>query len=277
MEIYQSVILGLVQGLTEFLPVSSSGHLVIFQRIFRLMEPEIFFDICLHIGTLVAVIVYFRHDLYAIIMAVSQKGLLFLKKDISAQNAYKDPEVKMAVLIIAGFIPTVIAGLLLNEIADLLFTSVFITGIMLILTGAFLWATRWFKSENNIEVEFTIKKAFIIGLVQGFAVIPGISRSGSTIVAGLFLGLDREMAAKYSFLMSIPAIAGAAVFSLKDLESLAGLSFKVILPGVLVSAIVGYLALSFLVFIVKKGRLYAFAPYCLIVGIIAILSGLYLC
>lgn len=273
MELYQSVILGLVQGLTEFLPVSSSGHLVIFQRFFGLMEPEIFFDICLHIGTLVAVIVYFRHELYAIITAVFKQGFLFLKKDISARTAYQDPNVKMAALIIFGLIPTAVLGLLIDKIAETLYASVLITGIMLVVTGTFLWTTRRFKSDNDKDVEFTMKKAFIIGLVQGFSVIPGISRSGSTIVAGLFLGLDRELAAKYSFLMSIPAIVGAAILSLKDVESLSNISLEVLLPGILVSCITGYLALSFLVFIVKKGRLYAFAPYCWLAGLAAILSG----
>lgn len=273
METYQSIILGFVQGLTEFLPVSSSGHLVIFQRFFGLMEPEIFFDICLHIGTLIAVILYFRDELYSIIKAVFRAGCLFLTKNLSAETAYKDPDVKMAVLIVSGLIPTAVVGLLIDKIAETLYSSVLITGIMLVVTGTFLWTTRRFKDQRETEAEFTLKKAFIIGLVQGFAVIPGISRSGSTIVAGLFLGLSRELSARYSFLMSIPAIIGAALLSFKDVESVASIPFKVLLPGVLVSGITGYLALSFLVFIVKKGRLYSFAPYCWLAGLLAIAGG----
>ena len=275
MEIYQSVILGLIQGLTEFLPVSSSGHLVIFQRLFGLMEPEIFFDVCLHLGTLVAVVVYFRRDLYSIISAVFSKCFLVLKKEISVKVAFNDPDVKMAVLIVSGLVPTVVVGLLIKNIADTLYTSVFITGIMLLVTGCFLWMTRRFEVDSDKEIEFTIKKALIIGLIQGFAVIPGISRSGSTIVAGLFLGLDRELAARYSFLISIPAIVGAAILSLKDVDNLSNISLEVFLPGMLISCVTGYLALSFLVFIVKKGRLYAFAPYCWIAGIAAIVCGYY--
>ncbi len=276
MEVYQAIILGLIQGLTEFLPVSSSGHLVIFQRIFGLMEPEIFFDICVHVGTLVAVIVYFRKDLYAMITSLFQKSFLVLKKETTISSAWQDQDIKMAVFIITGLIPTVVAGLLIDKIADVLFTSVFITGIMLIITGTILWQTRKFQEAPSGVTENTLKKAFLIGLVQGFAVIPGISRSGSTIAAGLFLGLDRELAAKFSFLMSIPAITGAAILSLKDIESLSGISFKVIIPGMLVSCISGYLALSLLVFIVKKGRLFAFAPYCWIAGLVAIAYGYYI-
>ncbi len=275
MEIYQAVILGLVQGFTEFLPVSSSGHLVIFQRIFGLMEPEIFFDICLHMGTLVAVIFYFRKDLYSIIISLLQTGTQLIKKETTTASAWKNPDIKMAVFIIIGLIPTVVAGLLIDRIADILFTSVFITGIMLIITGTILWPTRKFHEKSPEGSANTVRKAFIIGLVQGFAVIPGISRSGSTIAAGLFLGLDRETAAKFSFLMSIPAITGAAILSLKDIDSLAGISLQVIVPGMLMSCISGYLALSFLVFIVNKGRLFTFAPYCWIAGIIAIISGYY--
>ncbi len=273
MELYQAVILGLIQGLTEFLPVSSSGHLVIFQRIFGLMEPEIFFDICLHVGTLVAVVVYFRKDLYSIISTLLIKGWKLLKKETTIASAWQDPDIKMAVFIIIGLVPTGIAGLLIDRIADVLFTSVFITGIMLLVTGTILWPTRRFQEAPSDVAENTVMKALLIGLVQGFAVIPGISRSGSTIAAGLFLGLDRETAAKFSFLMSIPAIAGAAVLSLKDIDSLAGISFQIIIPGMLVSCVSGYLALSFLVFIVNKGRLYAFAPYCWLAGTIAIVSG----
>ncbi len=273
MEIHQSVILGFIQGITEFLPVSSSGHLVIFQRLFGLMEPEIFFDVCLHIGTLAAVVVYFRRDLYSIIFAVLSKCILILKKEISVKEAFNDPDVKMAVLIISGLIPTAIVGLLIDNIADILYASVLITGVMLIVTGCFLWTTRRFQVDNDREIEFTIKKALIIGFIQGLAVIPGISRSGATIVAGLFLGLDRELAAKYSFLMSIPAIVGAAILSLKDVENVSNISLEVFLPGVLISCVTGYLALSFLVFIVKKGRLYAFAPYCWLAGLTAILYG----
>ncbi len=273
MEIYQSLILGFIQGLTEFLPVSSSGHLVIFQRFFGLMEPEIFFDVCLHIGTLVAVVFYFRTDLFQIVRSVIVQGLLLIKKEVILKDALDEPDVKMAVLIVIGLVPTAIIGLLIDNVAEILYASILITGIMLIVTGCFLWTARRFDSDKDVKNDFTIKKALIIGIIQGFAVIPGISRSGATIVMGLYLGLDRELSAKYSFLMSIPAIFGAAILSLKDADSMSNISMGVLLPGVLVSCITGYLALSFLVFIVKKGRLYAFAPYCWLAGITAIAFG----
>lgn len=273
METYQSLILGFIQGLTEFLPVSSSGHLVIFQRFFGLTEPEIFFDVCLHIGTLVAVVFYFRSDLFQIVRSVLGQGFLLIKKEVTLKDALDEPNVKMAVLIVIGLIPTAIIGLLIDNVAEILYASILITGIMLIVTGSFLWTTRRFDTDIDVKNDFTIKKALIIGIIQGFAVIPGISRSGATIVMGLYLGLDRELSAKYSFLMSIPAIFGAAILSLKDVDSMSNISIGVLLPGVLVSCITGYLALSFLVFILKKGRLYAFAPYCWVAGITAIAFG----
>lgn len=275
MEIYQSVVLGLIQGLTEFLPVSSSGHLVIFQRFFGLMEPEIFFDVCLHLGTLAAVVIYFRKDLITIIGAVFSRLFQLVQKKTTLQEALSDTDVKMAILIVTGLIPTAIIGLMIDKVADILYASVLITGIMLIVTGSFLWLSRRADTDEEINNDFTIKKAFVIGFVQGFAVIPGISRSGATIVTGLFLGLDRELSARYSFLMSIPAIFGAALLSLKDVEGLSHIALESLIPGVLVAGVTGYLALSFLVFIVKKGQLYSFAPYCWLAGIGAIAFGFY--
>jgi undecaprenyl-diphosphatase len=160
-----------------------------------------------------------------------------------------------------------------QSIADRLFSSSFFTGLMLMVTGLLLWFTRRAKPDNKaagIE-SFSKTKAFIIGIVQGLAIIPGISRSGSTISIGLLLGIDREVAARYSFLLSIPAIVGAGALSLKDGLSSTDPAIRLSLMGAAAAALVGYGALKVLLRMVKKGRLHVFAPYCWLVGILAIL------
>ncbi len=271
MNTIQSIILGIIQGLTEFLPISSSGHLVIFQHLFGMKEPELFFDISVHMGTLVAVIIFFRKEIWSIILSVVNSVRLLLKKQASLADVYKNPDIKLTLLIIIGSVPTAFLGLIFKEIADQLFSSVFIVGCTLIITGSFLWLTRMVKNNvKNIE-GFSIKNALVIGVAQGIAIIPGISRSGSTIAAGFFLGLDRETATRYSFLLSIPAILGAEVLGLKDVSAHA--IDATIIFGTLTAGIVGYGALNLLVYMVKKGQLHVFAPYCWVVGIAALVWG----
>ncbi len=288
---FEAVILGIIQGLTEFLPVSSSGHLVLAQSLLGLNEPELFFDISVHMGTLAAILIVFYKDIQAIIVSMFRLFFLFFRKGLSFSSEFKDPDtsgpgigdsnIKLALLILIGSIPTAFLGLMFHQVADRLFSSVIIVGCMLIVTGFFLWATRWIKIHGTVSPDLSIKKegfsmnkALVIGLVQGMAVIPGISRSGSTIVAGLFLGLNRETAARYSFLLSIPAIMGAEILSLKDSFSNPAIMDNVTLIGTFSSFVVGYAALRILLYLVKEGRLHFFAPYCWIIGIMAIISGL---
>ncbi len=264
MNAFQGAILGIIQGLTEFLPVSSSGHLVIFQHIFGLKQPELFFDVSVHMGTLAAIMVLFWRDIQKIIIAVFR----FLKKpSVGIEN---DPDLKFAFLIIVGSVPTAIIGLLFHEIKDKIFSSITLVGIMLLITGLILLATRWIKKEGKGVASFSMTNAIIIGVVQGFAILPGISRSGSTISAALFLGIDRATAAKYSFLLSIPAIIGAELLSLREIAFDSILAFKTVFIGTAISFFVGYFALVLLMRIVNKGRLYIFAPYCFIIGIVTL-------
>ncbi len=273
MDAIEAIILGIIQGLTEFLPVSSSGHLVLFQQLFGLKEAELFFDVCVHIGTLVAVIVVFHREIQNIIAALWRLVFSAGQKGTISQQVESDPELKMALLIVIGSIPTFVLGLMFQSIADRLFSSSFFTGLMLMVTGLLLWLTRRTKPANEgagIE-SFSRTKAFIIGIIQGLAIIPGISRSGSTISIGLLLGIDREMAARYSFLLSIPAIVGAGVLRLKDGLSQVNPAIRLSLLGAAAAALIGYGALKVLLRMVKKGRLYVFAPYCWLIGILAIL------
>lgn len=263
--------MGIIQGLTEFLPVSSSGHLVIFQNLFGLKEPELFFDISVHVGTLAATVIFFRKEIWAIIISLAHFTSLALKKKCSFHNVYEDEDAKLAILIVVGSIPTAIIGVLFHKIADTLFSSVIVVGFMLIITGLLLWGTRFIKKDRKSINTFSIRDALIIGLVQGVAIIPGISRSGSTIAAGLFLGLNRETAARYSFLLSIPAILGASALSLNNLSANNILPLKITFFGAFTSCAVGYWALKLLVKIVKHGRIQIFAPYCWVIGVLALI------
>ncbi len=273
MTTFEAIILGIIQGLTEFLPVSSSGHLVLFQKMFGLKQAELFFDVGVHLGTLAAVVVVFRQEVKNILTALVQLISSAGPKNSILQRLESDSQLKMALLIVIGSIPTAILGLLFAGIAGWLFASGLITGLMLMVTGLLLWLTRRTRAgrDQSPNSGLTPKKALIIGIVQGLAIVPGISRSGSTISIGLLLGIHREMAARYSFLLSIPAIIGAGLWSLKGGLSQTDLSIRAALLGAFTAALVGCAALKSLLQMVKKGRLHVFAPYCWLVGILAII------
>jgi len=274
MEPIQACILGMIQGLTEFLPISSSGHLVLFQHLFGLEGSQLFFDVSVHVGTLVAVILFYREDIGLILSALMR---FIVKKPFfreSENAASPDPHLRLVLLIIVGSIPTAIIGLLFREMADAIFSSVLIVGFMLIITGIVLWGSRRLEFRQESPKNFSIKNALTIGVVQGAAILPGISRSGSTIVTGLFLGLNRETAARYSFLLSIPAILGAEILSFKDLSA-QEISINIpVLVGSVTACITGYLSLKFLLYVIRRGNLHTFAPYCWAVGILTLILGI---
>lgn len=269
MSIFQALFLGIVQGLTEFLPVSSSGHLVIFQHLFGLTEPELFFDVSVHVGTLAAVIVFYRNDIRSIIVSSFQYMALLAKRETSLARIDEYPEAKFALMIIIGSVPTAFLGLLFKEAAGRIFSSLVIVGCALIATGTVLLLTR--KIENRGTSDISAKNSLVIGFVQGIAIIPGVSRSGSTIATGLFLGLDRRAAARFSFLLSIPAILGAELLHLKDVA--AGSFDLAIMIGMASACVTGYAALRFLVYLVNRGGLHFFSPYCFVAGVAVILYG----
>lgn len=272
MELHQGIILGIIQGLTEFLPVSSSGHLVLGQTFFGITQSQLTFDISVHVGTLLAVLVIYSSDIMAMISSVFG----FLSRAVAfkpvAHLVNEDKNLQMAGLIVIGSIPTAIIGLVLKQFEHVLFTSEVLVGFMLILTGTILWGSRKFYFSENKSTGFSIKNAFFIGIVQGLAVIPGISRSGSTIAAGMFVGIDRHMAAKFSFLLSIPAILGAQVLSIKDMIN-SGLSIDpVTIYATIASFITGLIALKILLTLVHSGKFHLFAPYCWLIGSLVLLS-----
>jgi undecaprenyl-diphosphatase len=277
MDIIQAIIIGIVQGLTEFLPVSSSAHLVFVPEIMG-VQSSLAFDTLLHIGTLVAVFTYFWNDITHMIKSFFS-SLADIPRGRFKKNFQEDQYKKLAWLVIIGTIPAGLAGVLFKSNFESLFSSILAVGIFLIVTGFLLWGServsQRIKPENRKPLEkLTIKNSLIVGIAQAFAIAPGISRSGATISAGLFLGFERELAARYSFLLSIPAILGAALVQAKDITSL-DMSTAALVAGFLAAAISGYLAIKFMIKLIKERSLLIFAYYCWIVGIIAVALSLY--
>jgi undecaprenyl-diphosphatase len=260
MNIFQSIFLGIVQGLTEFLPISSSGHLVLFQSLFGLKEPPIFFDVMLHLGTLLAVVVYFWADIWGII-----KGIVSLAKKKEENREM----VRLFLWIILATLPTGLLGILFKDWFESFFSKPKIVGLMLIITGLVLWLTRWAKKDGKPLGRMRWLDTILIGIAQGLAIIPGISRSGATISTGLFCGLNRELSARFSFLLSIPAILGATLLEMDKMSS--GGPLWITLVGSVIAFGIGILALNLLIKIIRIGKISNFSYYCYGVGILMII------
>ena len=259
----EALVLGTIQGLTEFLPISSSGHLVIFQNLLGLKEPQLLFDVVVHLGTLFAIVFVYRQDLLDIV-----RELFGVGKDIGEKQALKTiwskrPYLRLVFFLFIATLPAVIIGLLLQEKVEHLFGSMPSAGAMLLITGTFLFMTQKAKNQGKEMKDLTVQVCLIIGIAQACALLPGISRSGITITTALFCGLNRDLAARFSFLLSIPAILGAAFLEcLKiygNIETTNGLPLFV---GGLAALIIGYAALKILLRMVHQGRLFYFAYYC---------------
>jgi undecaprenyl-diphosphatase len=268
---FDAVILGIVQGLTEFFPVSSDGHLIVVSHWLGISGPKLFFDVMLHSGTLLAVLLVFGKDVlqmfsgaWRALRALGNRPVQDIIKD--------DPELRLGLLVILATIPTGIIGLLLKKWIDPL-STLFITGLFLCLSGALLWFTRCTGDAGRESNEITTRDALMIGLMQGAAVLPGLSRSGSTITGGLWLGLSRAAAGRFSFLLSIPAVLGAIILELKDSLKDPPDQWGPIIVGSVVSFLVGLLALRALLWVVRGGRLYSFAYYVFPMGVIISVWG----
>jgi len=259
MDYLYAALLGLLQGLTEFLPVSSSGHLVIAQHVLGLRESNallssLSFDIILHLGTLLAVLVYFRTRIVLLIRALFDKSLL--------------EERRMIGYVIIGTLPAVVVGLFIKSHLGSVYHSATFSSIMLLVTGTMLLATGWIKVGAG---RVGMKSSVLIGIAQSIAILPGISRSGSTISVGMFLRIAPEKAAEYSFLLAIPAILGAAVLDLKDLGGISSANLGAFFVGALVAFASGLAAVSWLMRLIGKGQFKYFGVYCLLVGGLALL------
>ncbi|MFZ7119763.1 MAG: undecaprenyl-diphosphate phosphatase [Eubacteriaceae bacterium] len=272
-----SIILGIVQGLTEFLPISSSGHLVIFQYFFNVTEGNLAYDVLLHLGTLIAIIIAFWKSILNMVIE-----FFSMCKDFFTSGSFKIHKSKYRkyiLSIILASIPVGIIGILFADIFETLFSNIQVVSFTLIITGIILMLGEKIGKKNTKSIEqLSIKETFIIGFFQAFAIVPGISRSGSTIVGGLMSGLEKQEATEFSFLVSLPAVLGAVLLKSKDimeLESL-GISPITLFSGFFASIIFGILAIKLLVELVKKGKLHYFSYYCWAMSIILITYNLFI-
>ncbi|MFH1008375.1 MAG: undecaprenyl-diphosphate phosphatase [Candidatus Latescibacterota bacterium] len=262
---FEAMLLGLVQGLTEFLPVSSSGHLVLARTFLGVSGDGITFEVMVHFGTFLAILTVFFGQIQKMIVGVSGGiGVLFARKGI-ARRFREDEHLRLAVWIGIGSIPAGCLGLLFEEAVEQAFASPILVSGALVVTGGMLFSTRYVK-ESSGKVGFG--EAVLIGIAQALAIIPGISRSGATIVTGFWRKVDRAQAAEFSFLLALPVIFGATVLKLKDVflappSSAEGWALVV---GTATAYGSGYLAIRMLLGIVRKGRLDRFAYYCWAVG-----------
>ncbi len=256
MNIFEAFILGIVQGLTEFLPISSSGHLVLLQNIFGIEEGALTFTIAVHLATLIAIFVVFRKDIISVI---------------------KKPFGRLPLLVVVGTIPTVAIALLLKDFFENIFASGATLGVEFIFTGLILWYAESVKTKDKGLEKTTYADAALIGLAQGVAILPAVSRSGLTIAGALFRGLNREFAARFSFLLSIPAILGAAALDgYKVLKNTGATALDVgpLFVGMIAAAVSGYFAIKSMLKILSKGSLRNFSLYVFILGGLIILDQL---
>lgn len=253
MNIFDAIILGLVQGLTEFLPVSSSGHLVLAQNLLGINEPDIIFEIFLHFATLIAIIVYFKNTIFAL-----------RKHELVA--------------VVVASIPVAVIGLLFEDQLKALFSSSILVAILLIVTGIVnLITDRKLEKENikeDLKEKISYKEAFIIGFFQAFAILPGISRSGLTVAGGIWQNIEREKAFKFSFIMVIPVIFGVSLVQLLEVfqDGNLGTNNTNLLVGGLVAFVTGLLSLRLFEYVIKRARMEIFGYYCIILGFLSLLA-----
>ncbi len=255
---WQAIILGIIQGLAEFLPISSSGHLQLFETIMGLEDLPRIFDVCLHIGTLAAVFIVFRKELLSII---------------------KKPFQKLTYLILAATVPTVIIAVLIEKLLGDAVTSNLL-GYGFMLTGILLYTMEMFPKEKSVKTidTMSIKDAALIGCVQGVGTLPGVSRSGSTIAGGIFLGVERKTLARFSFLMSIPAVLGAFCWDVlkvileKDQPQAVQITWLPLILGVIAAFVVGYLAIRYMLRLIANKSFKPFAFYTFILGFLVCLD-----
>ena len=301
MTFLEAILLGILQGLTEFLPVSSSGHLVLAQQFLGLKEPLVFFDVMLHVGTLAAVLVVYRDTIKQLVMGGLSEGIALGSRLLAFRNLGKSAQsvavandcnpqndlpttdcrpltaTKFIGLILLGSMPTGIIAVMFKTQLESFFEEVRIVSIMLILTGAILQLPRLRRknteSSDDSAGQLKAWHAPLIGIAQGCAITPGISRSGTTISLALFLGIPAKTAAEYSFLLSIPAILGAVALKIRDLEDTT-IAIHIVCGGMLAAFLIGYIALRFLLVVLNRGKFSHFSYYCIILGLTSLLIAL---
>lgn len=289
MSIFKAIILGIVQGLTEFLPVSSSGHLAIMKNLLHVeTDTGILFDVLLHCATLIAVFIVMYRDIIKLIVdffGIVRDTFINIGRFFSNLTAvHKKPYIvlastsyrKFVIMLIISTIPTGILGVLLGDVVESTSTALLIPGICLIATGLILFVSDLLNEGKKKPKNANYGDAFVVGVSQGVATLPGLSRSGVTITACLLCGFDRKFAVKYSFIMSMPAILGAMILELKDIGGthLAGSEIAAYILGMIVAAVVGFFAIRIMLNIVMNRYFKYFAFYCLGIGAVSIIAYL---
>lgn len=276
MTYFEAVILGLVQGLAEFLPISSSGHLALLQQIFGIKEDNVLlFAVLLHVGTLISVFIVYWKDIWELIVE-----LFITIKDIFTGKGLRldeRPVRKLGVMIIVATIPTGLIGILFNDFFDGLYNSIVPIGVGLLVTGCLLVIAERMGTSNRGIKEMNFRNAIFVGVVQGIAICPGISRSGSTLFGSLLCNLDRTFAVKFVFLISIPSILGSAVMEAPDAIA-AGMNMSELGPiivGMIVAAVSGLIAIKTMIKVVSNKKLNYFSYYVWLLGIFVIAYGLF--
>lgn len=284
MSLLEAILMGIIQGVTEFLPVSSSGHLALFKIFFDVKDVGLLFDVILHLGTLIAIFAVYYKDIwkmiregFAIIADASRNiGIFFSnlanKKKGGYHHVVCNGYRKFVMLVIVSTIPTGIIGVLDASLVEMASKILIVPGVCLIITSMLLLLADHSKGGDKMPKQVTYSNAFIIGIAQGIATMPGLSRSGTTIAACLLSGFNRKFAVKYSFIMSIPAVLGSLVFELSDLASASFTSTEILyyLVGMAVAAVVGYICIKVMLYIVRQKRFTGFAIYCFLVGAISV-------
>ena len=279
MTIWNAILLGLVQGIAEFLPISSSGHLSILQNLFHMSTTEnghLFFDVLLHLGTLISICIVYWRDIVAMVREV----FAFFRNTRlpAAQRQQELPAARMVLMIILATLPLFLI-LPINDKVEQLYYHTFFIGLMLILTGFLLFVADKMPKGTRTEKNMRVRDALIIGVCQAVATIPGLSRSGTTIAAGMATGLDRSFAVRFSFLMSLPAVLGANILSLAKAAKAAKAGIDVsLLPayliGMLVAMVSGIAAIGLVKRLTSKGRFGAFSYYCWGAGALTMILSL---
>ena len=271
-----SIFLGLVQGIAEFLPISSSGHLSLFQHFFGLTEAGLFFDVLLHLGTLIAIFVYYWRDIVNLVKAFLRLVTgLFSKKKKGARKGRKDPGARMILMLIVATLPLFVILPIKDKVESLYSNTIFV-GCALIVTGCILFfSDRMAKGKKTVR-SATLLDALLVGVGQAVAVVPGLSRSGTTISAGMLRGFSRKFAVRFSFLLSIPAVLGANIISIGDAVA-AGIDTSLLpayIAGTVVAAVSGYFAIRLVNLLADKGKFGSFAYYCWGIGAAAVIATL---
>lgn len=251
MTIFEAALLGIIQGLTEFLPISSSGHLVIGQKVLGISVAGIVFEVVVHLGTLGSVLIVFWPDILQLIKSL---------KSTTTQ--------KYILALAIGTLPALIIGLLFKDIISEAFDNIRFVAITLMITGLILLTTKFINTKLK---DISVGRGLLIGIAQGMAIIPGISRSGMTISLGMYLGIAPEKAAKFSFLLGIPAIFGAGLLTGWDLtgSSEPTLALSVLIVGFVSSLLVGWISLKWLLGLIKLGKFHWFGIYCILIGLLS--------